>query len=136
MKTYILTKHGVPVPEPDLQQWSEWMEHTRHQLVMVTQHGRYRISTCFLGVSHGLVGSSPILWETMLFSRGGALLKMRRCPGTQEQAEAMHSEFLRSFLEDQPFMLIVWWLITRTMGRLLGPLKRRMIKWVQKLRIV
>lgn len=66
-----IEKNGVPVAEPDLLKWGNWLEAADRQ---VANHevGDERISTVFLGLDHSFVeGAIPILYETMVF--GGPL---------------------------------------------------------------
>lgn len=67
---YILVG-GVPVPEPDLMKWGEWMRSRQNRRIdETTLDGGVRVSTVFLGLDHAFGGGTPILFETMIF--GGA----------------------------------------------------------------
>lgn len=88
---YVLNRDGVPVPEPDLERWGSWFGRSaKIRRVARTKVGRSVVSTVFLAVDHGWLGT-PILWETMIF--GGPLNNYQdRCSGSREQAEAMHAK--------------------------------------------
>ena|SRR3990167_1756819 len=57
----------IPIVEPDLIKWAQWMEIAdRH--VAKTIIGNVRVSTVFLGLDHSFkLGIQPILFETMIF---------------------------------------------------------------------
>lgn len=89
---YILDATGKPVPEPDLHTWANWFE-TFDRQVAKTRFCGQEISTVFLGLDHSFSDNgAPVLWETMIFSTGRNTGKMLRCPGSREQAEAMHAK--------------------------------------------
>lgn len=62
---------GVPVPEPDLIRWAEWMETSPDRCIAFSVVGEgLQVSTVFLGVDMGLGlndTADPILFETMVF---------------------------------------------------------------------
>ena len=71
MRHYILDDDGnhVPLPDDDYITWAKWYEKNREKWQTVTTHGRFRISTIFLGLDHSFgYGTQPILWETMAFN--------------------------------------------------------------------
>lgn len=96
---YILDDQGEPVPEPDLMKWGEWLA-TDHRYICFERLGAVRLSTIFLGLDHSFSADGPpVLWETMIF--GGRLDHTQaRCPGSREQAEAMHAQLRKELLSD------------------------------------
>ena len=87
MKHYILDPNGTPVVEPDLEKWARWYE-TADTIASYSVIGDSAIRTKFLGISW--TDDSPYLWETKVL--GGRCDQLTdRCPGTREQAEAMHA---------------------------------------------
>jgi len=62
---YILDGKKV-VKERDLLKWGRWFE-TANRKVASTIVGKARVSTVFLGMDHSFGGSTPILFETMVF---------------------------------------------------------------------
>jgi len=86
---YILNANGVPVREPDLIRWAQWIE-TGKRIVKQETIGDSFVSTVFLGLDHNFNDfGPPILWETRVFS-GPMSAEQDRCSGSIEQAEAMH----------------------------------------------
>jgi hypothetical protein len=63
---YIL-KDGVPVPEPDLFTWANWLQDVDAKRVALTEIGDVRISTAFLALDHSFGEGEPVLFETMIF---------------------------------------------------------------------
>ncbi len=55
--------------------------------------GPYWVSTVFLGLDHQIMGSLPILFETMIFKNGNEVWS-HRC-STHRQALNLHQEALR-----------------------------------------
>lgn len=92
---YILNDAGVPVREPDFMKFAVWFYDSSNYIVARQELAPgVEVSTVFLGFdhNHGRKGP-PILWETMCF--GGPLDDVvNRCPGTREQAEAMHRDMV------------------------------------------
>lgn len=91
---YILDDDGNPQLEPDLIKWAMWFEKNLDgRRVAVTEIGEVKVSTVFLALDHGWGQGPPVLWETMVF--GGEMdQEMNRCPGSREQAEAMHQDMV------------------------------------------
>jgi len=78
--------------EPNLRKWAKWFETAERHVGDDRIRGIW-ISTVFLGIDHGWSfppdEKNPVLWETMIF--GGPLdQECGRCPGSREQAHAMH----------------------------------------------
>lgn len=64
---YILDEHELPIPDHDMQAWSDWMEtHRIVEQTVLDGPPPVKISTIFLGINQG----DMMLWETMIF--GGA----------------------------------------------------------------
>ncbi len=68
---YTLAEDGMtPVPCPGVREWAEWMEAAKESgafRVAEDDLGEVKVSTVFLGLNHGLIDRTPILWETMIF---------------------------------------------------------------------
>ena len=93
---YILDASGNPVVEKDLFKWAEWCE-SNSRLVAHDKIDGVEVSTIFLAIDHNFMGEydSPALWETKVF--GGKMDgEIKRCSGSIEQAEAMHSEMIKA----------------------------------------
>lgn len=95
---YILDESGEkPIRCDDIDLWAHWFEDFTKRLVetILLDKGTILVSTVFLGVDHGTLSSSPVLWETMVFrvrdGKIGQSLECERCTGTREQALAMHA---------------------------------------------
>lgn len=89
---YILNDRGEPEPATDLMTWSEAFANS-NRIVAREIIGDAIVSTVFLGLDHSWGKGPPILWETMVF--GGKLdHEQDRCPGSREQAEAMHQRMV------------------------------------------
>lgn len=66
---YIL-EDGQPKLEPDIRKWGAWFEDAdRH--IGKTEGENYVVSTVFLGLDHSFADGPPLLFETMVFRRGG-----------------------------------------------------------------
>ena len=64
---YIL-KDGVPVQEPDLMTWAQWLEDADNdRQIEITMIGDVRVSTVFLGLDHSFGVGPPLLYETLVF---------------------------------------------------------------------
>lgn len=98
--TFVLNTKGEPVPEPNIDVWAAWMvlsdqigRRTVAQTSIRTFGGEVvTVHTVFLGMDHGFHRPQPLLWETVTFGPGQIIC--RRCSGSREQAEAMHSEIV------------------------------------------
>jgi hypothetical protein len=98
MNHYILDPHGTPVIEPDLETWARWFE-SAATLVCYSVVGESAIKTRFLGISWA--EDNPHLWETKVL--GGTCDAITdRCPGTREQAEAMHARMVARVQNQNP----------------------------------
>ena len=96
MKHYVLNEQGEPRAVETLLEWGEWFENYDSQrIVKQEQRGRYYVSTIFLGIDHGWRHPRPVLWETVVFNHKGHSVRMKRCGGTREQAEAMHAAMIK-----------------------------------------
>lgn len=69
MDHYILVD-GLPVLEPDIIKWAQWLETANRTLGDDRLPNGVRVSTVFLGLDHSWVGKDPVLWETMVFMNG------------------------------------------------------------------
>lgn len=64
---YVL-RNGIPVPEPDLMKWAEWIEsRPDERIVARTERGGVAVSTVFLGLDYRFGDGPPLLYETMVF---------------------------------------------------------------------
>ena len=87
MINYIL-KNKKPIEEPDVLKWAKWRQSNFCQ-VALTEIGKVRISTVFLGIDHRFIGGgAPILFETMIF--GGKLDQEQERYCTWDEAEKGH----------------------------------------------
>ena len=87
---YILNGHTVVV-EPDVIKWASWFE-AANRTVRRGAVGDCEVSTVFLGLDHSFGGSTPLLFETMVF--GGTLDgEQDRC-STWDEAEQMHEAMI------------------------------------------
>ena len=66
MSDKYLLKDGVPVPVNDLMEWAIGFE-IEDRRVALTEFGKIRVSTVFLGLDHSFGRGAPILFETMIF---------------------------------------------------------------------
>ena len=78
------TRHWIMHPDGtaqlagDLQSWERWMETGDRRVGDDTVDG-LRVSTVFLGLDHNMAGHGPpVLWETMIFHKGGYALGWQR----------------------------------------------------------
>ena len=84
----------TPVPTDDYLKFVE-MTANKDRHVALDKIGGNTISTVFIGLDYHLCGE-PQLFETMVFSPDGDVLKVDRC-GTWEQAENMHKRMVTAF---------------------------------------
>ena len=67
--TYILDENKKPIPCANMLEWGKWMHIFENNNTAKTNVGNFKISTVFLGISHGENSKGNlVLWETMLFS--------------------------------------------------------------------
>lgn len=69
---WILDGQGNPVQEHDVIKWAEWFEKAQKsklRVVAQTDIGHYQVSTVFLATNHSIGGSTPLLFETMVFDK-------------------------------------------------------------------
>lgn len=88
---YVL-RNGVPVPEPDLMKWAEWMEQPSRRVLRQDARDGVLVSTVFLGLDYNFAGGPPLLYETMVFREG----RGDECERyhTREEALAGHERML------------------------------------------
>lgn len=60
---------GRVVPVSGVKEWAMAFEEKRNRQIGDDNIGKYRVSTVFLGLDHGL-GGKPLWFETMLFGDG------------------------------------------------------------------
>lgn len=100
---YKLDAKGEPIPCKILGEWAQWFETADRSVARTEIDSRTYVSTVFLSLNHNFSpDGDPILWETMVFVKQEGELKerelppqdieQRRCSGSREQAEAMHSQ--------------------------------------------
>lgn len=71
---YILDQENKPVPEDDYRAYGEWMRSNGRRLSVGDDFiDTIRVSTIFLGLTHGELDGKPLLWETMVFLREGVI---------------------------------------------------------------
>ena len=87
MKLYNLDKNKQAVP-CSLEEWA--MMTSEEKIVDKTWFGQVQVSTVFLGMDHSHGGSSPILFETMIF--GGEWDGYQKRFETWEEALTGHWE--------------------------------------------
>jgi hypothetical protein len=88
---YILQDH-VPIPV-DFLTWARWFEGPVEQRIVSQEYvGDYWVSTVFFGLDHEWRDGPPLLFETMVFARGGEGLEglFQRRYSTWEQASLGH----------------------------------------------
>lgn len=95
---YILDPRGEPTAVSDLMTWAQWFESSSKARIVAQEYiGERMVSTVFLGLDYRFSGyGPPILWETMVFNKRRDCLYVERCPGSREQAEAMHANTVRA----------------------------------------
>lgn len=64
---YKLDDNGEPVPCSDLFEWAAWLEGADRNVAKTELEDGTLVSTVFLGMDHGFAGSTPLLYETMIF---------------------------------------------------------------------
>lgn len=120
---YILDSWGEPVPTDDLLTWGVWFENSHNKRIVKQEYvGKYWVSTVFLGLNHRFDNGPPILWETMVFVKGGRTgedVEMARCSGNREHAEAMHLRMVQKVRSQQSTLCVVIHDWMRTIARLL-----------------
>lgn len=90
---YIL-KDGKPVKVKDITEWAAKFELSERHIA-VSESGGVRVSTVFLGVDLNYSGKGPpMLFETMVFGRGGE----RRRYATLEEARLGHERMVAAWL--------------------------------------
>ena len=97
ISNYILDDENKPVAEEDFLKFAMWCsENESRRIVAKTNVDEtYRVSTVFLGVSHGYEGSEPIVFETALFKDG----KLEHIAGrytSWDEAEQQHAEVVKA----------------------------------------
>lgn len=60
----------------------------------------WRVSTVWLGVNYNFLGGPPVIFETMVFGRGGGEQQWRWC--TEEQATAGHAQVVAELAAGVP----------------------------------
>jgi len=103
MRCHTYTLIGqTPVPEPNLDRWSRWMEFEDRVVKQTHVEGTACfVSTVFLGIDYQFTQTGPpILFETMVFADGHAgELEMSRC-STWLEAEAQH-DMMIEYVEER-----------------------------------
>lgn len=82
-----------PILEPDIIKWGRSMEDNSCR-VALTNIGKGRVSTVFLGLDHSFGGPVPVLFETMIFNIKG-LSDWQERYTTWDQAERGHKMAVR-----------------------------------------
>jgi hypothetical protein len=68
---FILGVDGNPVECDNIGLWGKWFESADRSLKR-TDVRDMTVSTVFLGLNHNFgIGGDPVLWETMIFTKGG-----------------------------------------------------------------
>ena len=97
---YILDGHE-PVPCDDLYEWGDQFHYLENRRVAVDtlvnpiDGSGINISTVFLGIDHGVFGSSPVLFETMVSGKCPYDEEMERY-STWDDAEKGHKNIVAS----------------------------------------
>lgn len=97
---YVL--NGKQVEKVEINEYSRWINETNLEkdcLVEVTQVGKLRISTVFLGLDHG-ASEKPEVFETMVFKENGItpLSKYLRRYSSWSEAEKGHKQVLEDVI--------------------------------------
>lgn len=87
---YIL-KGKAPILCEDLIEWGKWLQNADRN-VKLTQIGKLKVSTVFLGLDHQFGDGSPLLFETMVF--GGKMDGEMDRYSTWEEAESGHKKMV------------------------------------------
>lgn len=91
-KNYILVDKK-PVEEPDFMKWAKWFETADRHVNKTELPDGVKVSTVFLGMDHGFMSNTPILFETMIF--GGEHDEYQERYSTWEEAEAGHERAIQ-----------------------------------------
>lgn len=100
---YILVGRQV-VSCSDLMTWAHWFE-TADRRVKLTEQGDVVVSTVFLGLDHGYLGSDdrlPVVFETMVFAADHGDDMERYC--TWDEAEAGHARWVAKVFKATPIL--------------------------------
>lgn len=94
---YILVGHE-PIVEPDLMKWAEWWEkHHALRHIAVDEINDKRVSTVFLGINHKFFGGGqPLLFETMVFTKGSWADEYMERYYTWDEAARGHKRIVNS----------------------------------------
>lgn len=87
-------KTGKPIKR--LLEWGNLLR-TEYKFIAISHINGYRVSTIWLGLDHGFSfepTTKPIIFETMIFGKSGALDYQERC-STKFEARMMHNEAIR-----------------------------------------
>jgi len=95
---YILDDKGNPVLCEDTVEWGTWFEKHTPRRILGRTHitSDIYVSTVFLATDHGLgiLGSKPVLWETMVFGMKGDLADECERYTSREDAIRGHIEMV------------------------------------------
>ena len=98
MKTYHYILDGkTPKPQPDITEWTYWMENADRVIKKTDLPYGAHISTIFLGIDHSFKESTPILFATVIF--GGDHDGYRERYSTWEEAVAGHERCIKMTFE-------------------------------------
>ncbi len=100
-KKYILNDQHQAVPCDDLEQWAAWFDNTANRRVSETFICGTRISTVFLGLNHQFGEGTPLLFETIAFSKDGEEEFCERC-STWDEAVAQHERAVDTIRSMKP----------------------------------
>lgn len=93
---YILNADGLPEPCDDLVTWAQWCGTANRKVASSHGNGFY-ISTVFLALDHSY-GSGPLmLYETMVFEKGGEDVDCWRY-ATREDALEGHALAIQQYM--------------------------------------
>lgn len=98
MKNYILDENNVPVIEPDLTTWFNWLA-TADKTVKKDNVGNAHVSTVFLGIDYSFGMGQPLLFETMVF--GGDEDQFQFRYSTREKAIIGHDLAVKELQKKQ-----------------------------------
>jgi hypothetical protein len=90
----IIDKNGKPIPCDDLETWAQWFE--SFDRVIASDPCRRLVGIRCLSpdsITHGEM-ASRFFWESMIFDQTFVEKACDRCPGSREQAEAMHEKMV------------------------------------------
>ncbi len=74
MSDYYLLEGTTVVPAPDVLTWAQAFETTTRRIALTDVAEGIQVSTVFLGMNHQWGEGPPLLFETMVFWRGGGPL--------------------------------------------------------------